>query len=199
MCKGGPQPSKPFNRLSNSVLIPTLLFFNRPCSFKNAVQNVKKSIFALEQSVIILRASHSPMTLQTSPVLSTPHFILLHAGRFTVLVQRQRLETTGKTVALAFPGKNPIREKKKKVCSHSHAERVSLKIQRGYLKRGWGLFDVICKDQIRGLKSAWAVGNSAVFLLYSLLPVGVFVCDRAPHCCSDVFSLCLYSMTVTPS
>lgn len=52
------------------------------------------------------------MTLQTSPVLSTPHFILLPAGRFTVLVQRQQLETTGKAVALAFPGKNPITAEK---------------------------------------------------------------------------------------
>lgn len=138
------------------------------------------------------------MTLQTSPVLSTPHFILLHAGRFTVLVQRQRLETTGKTVALAFPGKNPIRAEEKP-CSHSHAERVSLKIQRGYLQRDWGLFDVICEDQLRGLKSARAIGNLTVCLLYSFLPVCVFVCDRAPHCCSDVSSLCPYSMTVTPS
>lgn len=136
------------------------------------------------------------MTLQTSPLLSTPHFILLPAGRFTVLVQRQQLETTGKAVALAFPGKNPITAEK--ACSHSHPERISLKIQKGYLQRDWGLFNVICEDQLRGLMSAWARGNPTVCLLYSFLTICVFVCDRAPHCCSDVSSLCPHSRTVTP-
>lgn len=69
----------------------------------------------------------------------------------------------------------------------------------GYLQRDWPRFDVIGEDQLRGLKSSRAVGNPTVCLLPSFLPVCVFGCDRAPHRCSDVSSLCPYSMTVTPS
>lgn len=149
------------------------------------------SIFALEDSIIVLRASHLPMTLQTSPVLSTPHFILLHIGHFTVLVQRQRLQMTGKTVAFAFPGKNPIGAEKEHVPTVTLSEYHSKYSEDIYSEAGVYLTS--------SAKISLAVGNLAVCLLFSFLPVCVFVCDRAPHCDSDVSSLCPYSVTVTPS
>lgn len=61
--------------------------------------------FVLQRSVIILQPSPQPMALRISPILSTPHFILLHAGCFTVR-QRQWRKATGKVVPRPFPEKN---------------------------------------------------------------------------------------------
>lgn len=135
------------------------------------------------------------MTLQTSPVLSTLHFILLPAGRCSCATPDAG--NNKKSCGPCFPRKES-NHSGGNARSHSHPERVSLKIQQGYLQRDWGLFHVICEDQLRGLMSAWAGGNPTGCLLYSFLTVCVFVCDRAPRCCSDVSSLCPHSRTVTP-
>lgn len=103
------------------------------------------------------------MTLQTSPVLSTPHFILLHAGCFTVLVQRQRLETTGKTVALAFPGKNPITAEKK------HVPTVTLSVDRWKYSR-----DIYSKTGVYLTSSARI--SSGVWCQPGLLLIQLYVC-----------------------
>lgn len=58
--------------------------------------------FALRCSVIILWPSRQPMALQISPVLSTPHFILLHVGCFTAR-QWRWLTATGKKLCPVFP------------------------------------------------------------------------------------------------
>lgn len=103
------------------------------------------------------------MTLQTSPVLSTPHFILLHAGCFTVLVQRQRLETTGKTVALAFPGRNPITAEKK------HVPTVTLSMDRWKYSR-----DIYSKTGVYLTSSARI--SSGVWCQPGLLVIWLYVC-----------------------
>lgn len=45
----------------------------------------------------------------------------------------------------------------------------------------------------------WVHSRSVSACVCVCLPVGVCACDRAPHCCSDVSSLCPRPMTVTPS
>lgn len=64
----------------------------------------------------------------------------------------------------------------------------------------WGFF--FCNDQLRGLIIIWHLCGPLVMGAQSecvCLLVGVCACDRAPHCCSDVSSLCSRPMTVTPS
>lgn len=105
------------------------------------------------------------MTLQTSPVLSTPHFILLHAGCFTVLVQRQRLETTGKTVALAFPGKNPITAEKK------HVPTVTLSVDRWKYSRDiYSKTGVYLTSSVRISSGVWCQPGLLVIRLYLCCP-----------------------------
>lgn len=113
------------------------------------------------------------MTLQTSPVLSTPHFILLHAGCFTVLVQCQRLETTGKTVALAFPGKNPITAEKK------HVPTVTLSVDRWKYSR-----DIYSKTGVYLTSSARI--SSGVWCQPGLLAIRLYV-----WCPSSCLLVCL--------
>lgn len=61
------------------------------------------------------------MALQTSSVLSAPHFILLQAGHFTGLVQHQRAGNDRKKPwPLLFPGQNPIR------AENSHVPTLTL-------------------------------------------------------------------------
>lgn len=118
------------------------------------------------------------MTLQTSPVLSTPHFILLHAGCFTVLVQRQRLETTGKTVALAFPGKNPITVEKK------HVPTVTLSVDRWKYSRDiYSETGVYLTSSTRISSGVWCQPGLLVIRLYvccppSCLPVCLLVTEH---------------------
>lgn len=158
--------------------------------------------FVLWQSVIILRPSRQPMALQISPILSTPHFILLHAGRFTAR-QRRWLNGDRKNFCPFFPreSSNRLWGKKKPVPTVTPSwRRVSVSQWR------WGLVDVLWHDQLRGLIVIWCVCGPVGMWVHSrrvftcvCLPVGVCVCDRAPHCCSDVSSLCPRPMTVTPS
>lgn len=134
------------------------------------------------------------MALRISPILSTPHFILLHAGCFTVPLQ-QWLEETGKVVPLFFPREKSNRLQitaPEKAFYHSPTELASLKTCHSVLlQQDWGLINA-SGDQLRGLTSVLASGDVGTRSLSpsTRLPVGVFACDKAPHCCSDVSSLC---------
>lgn len=110
-----------------------------PAALRRTVSNDLISIFVLEESIIILRASHSPMTLQTGPVLSTPHFILLHVGHFTGLVQRQRAGNDRKNCGPCFP-REESNQGREIARSHSQAERVSLKNTAGIFTARLGVY-----------------------------------------------------------
>lgn len=119
--------------------------------------------FVLRRSVIILRPSRQPMALQISPILSTPHFILLHAGRFTAR-QRRWLKATGKVVPLLSQriikqtpepsARERLFPQPQWACTTRNA--ASCLLQTG-MCWDWGLFDVFCYDQLRGLMVIWCL------------------------------------------
>lgn len=98
------------------------------------------------------------MALQISPILSTPHFILLHAGLLycsaTAVAEGDR-----KSCVPSFPENYQTDSGaayEEKACSHSRTELASLAMRRVVVYSGNGAeieayFDVFCHDQLRGL------------------------------------------------
>lgn len=105
-----------------------------------------------------------------------------------------------KSCAPSFP-ENQVWSIRKSLFPQSYWTCISQNAACCVLQWDWGLFDVFCHDQTQRfdgeLKSARVHSRSVSACV--CLPVGVCTCDRAPHCCSDVSSLCLRPMTVTPS
>jgi len=138
------------------------------------------------------------MALQISPTLSTPHFILLAARRFTAAQRRRREQSC----TPSFPEKRPtLGGGWEPAGSHSRAAAASLTMPHGLLLQGeLGLsLRLIWRplpwcDQLRGLCDV----SIRVCVWRPLAAVCVCACDRAPRCCSDVSSLCPSPRTVTP-
>lgn len=105
--------------------------------------------FVLWRRVIILRLSRQPIALRISPILSVPHFILLHAGCFTAQ-QRRWLRATGKSCSPSFQESQTDSSAKYKgekiptVTMGLHHPKCSILSFTVGKCRSWALFSIIC-------------------------------------------------------
>lgn len=117
----------------------------------------------------------------------SPHLILFYCTLAALLLGNSGGWKRQEKLYPFFPRESPDSraEYKEKpvptvVLNFHHSKCSTLTFTVG-MSWDWGLFDIFCHDQLRGLSACWCA------------------CDRAPHCCSDVSSLCPCPMTVTPS
>lgn len=130
----------------------------------------------------------------------SPHLILFYCTLAALLLGNGGGWRRHEKLCSFFPRESSVEYKKKLVPTvilnlHQSKRRVLCFTVR--LRFIWRLLPWSAQRFDGELKSARVHSRSVSACV--CLPVGVCTCDRAPHCCSDVSSLCLRPMTVTPS